>query len=190
MDLIKNHYNLAPLINSPLPLKGISEQKLLRFIDEWFKENPDFRKDQDKPYTETTLDRESLLKSLLARGAPQNKLWDVFTNEVDAEYLAGIETLFYFARDREFVEYYDRLFGIHLAQANANLAYGTNLKDDFMHIFNKSNAIDNILISLFSLQHNVLAESIIGIYGLENAFKWLDDARSRRLFAYPDYADY
>lgn len=190
VEIIKNHYNLAPLINSPLPLKGISEEKLLRFIGEWFKENPDFRKDQDKPYTEIMLDREGLLERLLARGTPQNLVWDAFANEVEAEYLAGIETLFYFARDREFVEYYDRLFDIYLAQANANLAYGTNLKNDFMHIFSKSNAIDNILISLFSLQHTALAESIIGIYGLENEFKWLDDARSGRLFAYPDYADY
>ncbi|ATN11757.1 hypothetical protein CRN80_19870 [Pseudomonas sp. FDAARGOS_380] len=190
VDIIKTHYNLAPMINSPLPLKGISEKKLFQFIDEWFKENPDFRKDLDKPYTEIIFDKESLLASLLARGGPQNKIWDIFITEVNAEYLAGLETLFYFARDREFVEYYDRLYDIHLAQANANLAYGSDLKDDFMHIFSKSNAIDNLLISLFSLQHTELAESIIGTYGLEGAFKWLDDARSGRLFAYPDLAGY
>lgn len=190
VDIIKTHYNLAPLINSPLPLKGISEKKLLQFIDEWFKENPDFRKDLDEPYTEIIFDNESLLASLLARGGPQKKIWDIFIADVNAEYLAGLETLFYFARDREFVEYYDRLYDIHLAQANANLAYGSDLKDDFMHIFSKSNAIDNLLISLFSLQHTELAESIIGTYGLGGAFKWLDDARSGRLFAYPDIAGY
>jgi len=59
-----------------------------------------------------------------------------------------------------------------------------------MHIFSKSNAIDNFLISLFALQHIELAESIIGTYELEEAFKWLDDARSGRLFAYPDFANY
>lgn len=190
VDIIKKHYNLAPLINSPLPLKGISEEKLLRFISVWFQENPDFRKDQDKPYTEMEFDRESLLASLLARGTSRNHVWDTFTAEVNAEYLAGIETLFYFARDREFVEYYDRTYDIYLAEANANLNHGNNLRNDFMHIFKKTNAIENFLTSLFALQHIALAESIIDIYELEGAFEWLDDARSGRLFAYPDYAAY
>ncbi|NMY86851.1 hypothetical protein HBR93_22390 [Pseudomonas sp. WS 5411] len=190
VDIIKKHYNLAPLINAPLPLRGISEEKLLHFIDIWFKENPDFRKDRDKPYTEMKFDRTSMLARLIARSAPQNQTWDLFNTEVDAEYLAGIETLFYFARDREFVEYYDRLYESQLAQANSTLAHNANLKDDFMHIFSKSNAIDNFLISLFALHHIGLAERIIGTYGLEGAFKWLDDARSGRLFSYPDFASY
>lgn len=190
VDIIKTHYNLAPLINTPLPIKGISEEKLLRFIEIWLKENPDFRKDQDKPYTEIKFDNESMLARILARSVPRNQTWDSFNGEVDAEYLAGIEALFYFARDREFVEYYDRLYERQLAQANSTLAHNASLKDDFMHIFNKSNAIDNFLISLFALHHVELAESIITTYELKNAFKWLEDARSRRLFSYPDFAKY
>lgn len=54
----------------------------------------------------------------------------------------------------------------------------------------KTNALDGILISLYTLGHINLADSIVGKYELERSLRWLEDARTGCLFACPDFAGY
>lgn len=190
IDVIKCHYSLAPTIGAPLPLKGITEQQLLFFIDEWIKKNPDIKKAPDDDYTEIKFDKESMLARLFSRANQKENIWDVVAGEACATYISGIESLFYFARDTTFAEYYNTIYEIHTREANNALKFNDNLKNDFMHIFKKTSALHNILISLYALGHANLAESIIKKHELENSFRWLDDARSGQRFSYPAFAGY
>lgn len=190
VDIIKCHYNLAPLVDSSLPIKGISEQQLVFFIEAWIKDNPEIKKAPNNLDEMIQLDHKSLLAKLISKSSYIRTTWDELAQEVSASYLAGIESLFYFARNKTFVEYYETIYQIHTREANNTLKLNENLKNEFMHIFNKSNALDNILISLYALGHTSLAETIIHDHDLEYSFRWLNDARSGHLFSYPDYADY
>ncbi|MGE8069256.1 hypothetical protein [Pseudomonas sp. NPDC089569] len=191
VDVIKCHYNLAPLVGDPLPIKGLNEAQLLNFIDEWISENPNVKKAYNYgDYAEIEVENSDLLARILTRREGRSRVWDVLIDDISASYVAGIESLFYFARDKEFVEYYNTIYEIHTREANIQIKRNADLKDELMHIFNKQNAADNILMSLFALGHVKLAEAIIAKYDLEHSFRWLKDARSGRLFLYPDYAQY
>ncbi|MBD9616756.1 hypothetical protein [Pseudomonas sp. PDM07] len=190
IDVIKCHYSLAPIIGAPLPLKGITEQQLLFFIDEWIKKNTDFKKAPDDNYTEIKFDKESMLARILSRANQKENIWDVVADKACATYISGIKSLFYFARDTTFAEYYNTIYEIHTREANNALKFNDNLKIDFMHIFKKTSALHNILISLYALGHANLAEAIIKKHELENSLRWLDDARSGLRFTYPAFAGY
>ena len=51
-----------------------------------------------------------------------------------------------------------------------------------LHILNKTNAFDNILISLYFLGYSAEAENIIMKYDLNGCFEWLENAKNRSLF--------
>ncbi|VVM99787.1 hypothetical protein [Pseudomonas fluorescens] len=190
IDIIRCHYSLAPIIGAPLPIKGITEPQLLFFIDEWIKKNPDIKKAPDSSFTEISFDKESVIARMLARAIEKTDIWDTVADEVCSGYLAGLESLFYFARDTTFTEYYNTIYDIHTREANNTLKFNKTLKDDFMHIFNKTSALNNILLSLYALGHAKLAESIITTHELEISFRWLHDARTGQRFIYPDFAAY
>lgn len=191
IDIIQAHYVLAPKIADPLPLAGISEEDLLMFIHSWVQENPDIKEPPNEDITVSDFSSAALFAEIRSRSQSNNRCWELFADRVTAEYLAGLESLFYFARDSLMTEYYSRIYPIHLEQAQANLSRGnSDLRTDFMHIFTKSNALDNIIWSLYALGHNQLAEQIIHTHDLHVAFHWLDDARSGELYLYPSYSGY
>lgn len=190
IDIVKCHYSLAPMVGDPLPMKGISEEQLLFFIDEWIKASRIEEEDSEREHKEFGFDYERVLKRIRYRANKHQDVWGAFSSHVSAGYLAGIEALFYFSRDKVLVEYYGTIYGNHLREANVALKSKDNLKDDFMHIFTKTNALDSILISLYALGYINLAEKIIGKYDLERSLRWLGDARTGHLFSYPDFAGY
>lgn len=190
IDIIKAHYSLAPMVGEPLPIKGISEGQLLFFIEEWVKASRIEGEDSDRENKEFSFDHESFLRRMHSRSNNHQDVWSAFSSHVSEEYLAGLEALFYFSRDKVLVEYYTTIYENHLRVASVAFKSKNNLKDDFMHIFTKTNALDSVLISLYALGHINLAESIVGKYELERSLRWLEDARTGCLFAYPDFAGY
>lgn len=193
IDKIKSHYFLASLIGVPLPIKGVTRDQIFEFFDLWVPQNPHVQGHESVEEVSgySRENSEKFIKDMVERAAAARVVWNTFSQILSPEYLAGIHTLFYFARDKTYVEFYDRLYAQEFAESTTYFGWGgDHVKDSFMHVFNKSNAMHNMLITLYALGHNELAEEIIGRYGVDHAFHWLDDARSGQLFAYPDFAKY
>lgn len=100
------------------------------------------------------------------------------------EMVAGLRSLFYFARDRRYVEYYKIIYNYELEEQRLP----DEMERGFKHLFDKTNGLENVIISLFALGRVDLAETLLAKHGPNYSF--IEDARSGALFAYPDYADY
>ena len=191
INIIQTHYTLAPKIADPLPLLGISEEDLLTFIDVWVKENPEIKEPHNHEIDITDYSSSEFFAELISQRESNKRSWEFFADRVSAEFIAGLESLFYFAHEKLMVEYYSRIYPIHLRAAQISLSRdASNLQIDFMHIFTKTNALHNIIASLYALGHNQLAEQAIHTHDLHVAFSWLDDARSGQLFLHPSYSGY
>lgn len=201
VDLIKSHYNLCPMISEPLPLLGISVEGLKAFINEWVKASPeslgDHGQSDENDDTHDTVSSYSSLASkysiedIIRQAEARRIALENLEQFINPEFVAGIQSLFYFARDKGFSEYYKHSFECNLRATTASLKISTkDLNRDFIHIFFKSNALSNILLSLFALGHYQLAEEHIKAHDLEKVFRWLKNARSGDLFTYPDIAKY
>lgn len=190
IDIVKCHYSLAPMVGDPLPIRGVREEQLLFFICEWVKASRTEEKDSVREHKEFGFDHGSVLKRIRSRANKHQDVWSDFSGHVSAEYLAGIEALFYFSKNKVFVEYYDAIYGGKLREANIALKVKDDLRDDFMHVFTKTNVLDSILISLYALGRVNLVENIIEKYDLERSLRWLGDARTGHFFSYPDFAGY
>ncbi|HCF5744499.1 hypothetical protein JEZ23_21060 [Pseudomonas aeruginosa] len=193
IDKIKSHYYLAAMIDAPLPLKGMDREQILVFFDLWVPQNPHVLEARE-PVIESYDSSEgirTLIAEMVERADVGSKVWKEISHRITPEFLAGINALFYFARDKTYVEFYDRLYAQELAESNTYFQWGgDHVKNSFMHIYQKANAMDNMLISLYALGHASLAEEILERYGVGHNFDWLESARSGQLFDYPEYAQY
>jgi len=193
IEKIKTHYFLASLIGEPLPIKGVERDQIILFFDLWAPQNPHIKiiEDSDSIFDYSMEGTEELIRGIVERAKTATIVWDTFSKILTPESLAGLHALFYFARDKTYVEYYEKLYLHELTESTAYFGWGGyNVKNSFTHIFNKSNAMDNILMTLFALGHNAFAEEIISRYSVDQAFHWINDARNGHLFSYPDFAMY
>lgn len=180
------------MIGDPLPLKGIVPDQLFFFFDQWAPQNAKSLIPEAPSLGLDYWDRtESMFDSIKERASTRNLVWSEFETRLTSEYLAGLHTLFYFARDRLYIEFYDELYERTLPEINGYFRLGIqSVKESFMHIFDKTNAMSNMVTSLFALGHNVLAEAIVDRYQVDSPLKWLERSRSGELFSYPDFARY
>lgn len=180
------------MIGDPLPLKGIVPDQLFFFFDQWAPQNAKSLIPEAPSLGLDYWDRtESMFDSIKERASTRNLVWSEFETRLTSEYLAGLHTLFYFARDRLYIEFYDELYERTLPEINGYFRLGIqSVKESFMHIFDKTNAMSNMVTSLFALGHNVLAEAIVDRYQVDSSLKWLERSRSGELFSYPDFARY
>lgn len=194
INKIKEHYTLSSMIGELLPLKGVTEEEIILFFDCWIKLNSNVKErgdDFEREFDFSCYDHERMIEEMHERVRITSEIWPVLSRALNPEFIAGIRSLFYFARDKEYTEYYGVLYEYELSESKECFKMGEiKLKDNFMHIFRKSNAMDNILMSLYALGHRDLAEDLISRYEVEAAFHWLGEARSGQLFSYPDFAGY
>src|SRR5690606_8506835 len=102
-----------------------------------------------------------------------------------------VSALFYFAHDLGFSENYAQIYSLHLQGAEASFAREQDsFRTEFFHLLDKTNAVYNILKSLYFLHKNDFADQLVAAYQLDEKFSWLDDARSRILFQKADYCGY
>jgi hypothetical protein len=106
------------------------------------------------------------------------KLENTFT----AEYLAGLNAIFYFARELDFSERYNLIYQYELECATSIENNINEKKKNFLHVFNKGNFLDNVLMSLYFLHFHDLAERIVDRYELNDVLEFLEDARTRATF--------
>lgn len=191
---IQGQYYLSSLIGVNLPLKGITPDQLVFFLDQWVPQNADSLKPSE-PNLGLGLDcwerHKFMLDSMKETQITRELVWIEFEDKLTPEYLAGLSAIYYFARDKTFVEIYDTIYSESLSEIWMSFKLGKEyVKEKFMHIFDKTNALSNIVTSLFALGHRNLAETIIGRFGVDSSLNWVERSRSGGAFAFPDYAKY
>lgn len=191
IKIIQSHYELAPRIEISIPLLGIEEGFIEEFFGHWFKLH-------DLPCLRDSIETEDgdwctveILESIVKSSQVQAEVWNTIKSELSPEKLAGVSALFYFAHELEFAESYIRFYSLDLEEAKLAFASSEqSFKSQFLHLFKKTNAVCNILKSLYFLYKKDFAEQLVSAYGLDDKFSWLDDARTRVLFRKPNYCGY
>ena len=174
INLIKSNYELMFKIECRLPLKGLDEYHLLWFLDFWMALNPEILNHKRKLGL-FEIDTDSIFESWQRDDEIKRKLWSNLDGYLTAESLAGLNALFYFAPDKRFSETYILRYETELLESEALIKDGVGgVWDSFMHIADKTNFFENLVMSLFFLNYDALAEELIDIYGVSDAFSWLD----------------
>ncbi|MCG7375237.1 hypothetical protein MHL40_21540 [Pseudomonas luteola] len=187
LDKIKEHYYLSSLIGNPNPILGVADEVLNKVLDFWVILHPDHNKEKDPEIvTFSGSNFKSMLDDIKRSAKLKSEIWAEISDDLSIESLAGLRTLYYFEVNKKYVEIYPCIYMSQCAELN--VLNEAELKNSFMHILNKTNFMRSVLISLFSLGFTGLAEDIIKKFSLK--MRYIDDMRSRKFFAYPDFADY
>ena len=185
LNIIKDHYYLSTLIGEPLPLLGVSDEQVMAYFDHWVKLHPI---DNDAPDYEVFDFSEGCVEKMISdisfAARVNSEIWADISGYLTPEVVAGLRSLFYFARNTRYVEDYKIIYEHELEEQKVS----NEMKREFKHLLNKTNGLENVIVSLFALGRAELAEALLAKHGPNYSF--IEDARSGALFAYPDYADY
>ncbi|MFT3736109.1 MAG: hypothetical protein QM776_13995 [Rhodocyclaceae bacterium] len=184
IKIIEKHFELAPVIGCSVALLGASERDVATFVKLWFKlhDLPDDTA-TSAVIGSSELGLEEMLEGMVRSEQVCRNVWEEISPKLTAEMLAGLSALFYFGRDLDFSERYILIFERHLREAKiAFESSDDSVKAHFFHIFNKPNALYNILRSLYFIKKSEFAEELVSEYDLGRKFSWLDDARNRVIF--------
>lgn len=196
INLILNHYEMAPMIGEIIALKSLGFDELCLLLDEWIKINPSIktRHLNEEKFESVDLfnidELANIFEDARQRWVAKEDMWEKLSSIITPQILAGFKALFYFARDKRFSEYYVFQYECELKEASFDFNNKEKFKNSFFHLYDKTNLIDNFIISLFFLKHHEIANRLISRYELHNAFSWLEEARSRELFILPDICGY
>lgn len=191
INLIKENYEFSHIIDIQPALAGITHEGVINFLDNWARLH-EIHSDTDEITIEGNgLEFNDLMKSLSRDALIRKEIWKEESQVITPEALAGISALYYFARDLDFSERYVQIYIFRIKEAKCDFDVGDDkVYISYTHILDKTNAMYNILRSLFFIKHIELAEKVIEKYSLEGKFSWLDSARSGTLFVKPNYSGY
>lgn len=191
IKIIESHFELAPAIGISIPLLGVEETYIEEFFSHWVKLH-------DLPSDKAPIEVEAnewgsgeMCEALVKDFETRAEIWEAIKSDLTPEKLAGMSALFYFARDLDFSESYARIYEIELEEAKGSFESSEDsVRSLYFHIFEKTNALYNVLRSIYFLQKFQLAERLVVAYELDTKFSWLDEARQRTLFRKPEYCGY
>lgn len=188
---IEAHFELAPEIEMSIPILGVEEDYIQEFFNHWFKLH-------DVPSDNAPIDTEGgewgseeMFEAMVKDSEIRTQVWIEIKSDLTPEKIAGLSALFYFARELDFSETYIRIYELQLQEAQDSFANSeVSVRSEFFHLFGKTNAMYNILRSLYFLRKTEFADLLVVAHGLDQKFSWLEDARKRALFRKPDYCGY
>ncbi|NOU13053.1 MAG: hypothetical protein HOO92_03655 [Methylococcaceae bacterium] len=193
IKIIEVHYEFAPLISVLPDLQGVTESEVIKFLDDWRKlhviqtDTIEF----DTIGIDCFSEKEFHVDSHLHQHKTTAEIWKTISIRLTPEILAGLTALFYFGSELDFSEAYVEMYEKRLKYAtNAFSRSQNDVKQEFLHILSKTNAMYNFVRTLYFLKHNILAETLVESHNLSTKFSWLDDARSGKLFGKPAYCGY
>ncbi|KJG19288.1 hypothetical protein UB37_19060 [Photobacterium iliopiscarium] len=189
INIIKNHYELAPMIGLRVELLGISKEELIKFLTYWHQYHEDAKEKTLAGPTVTSSASIDLFGYIERTSNQRVEICKDASSWITGDKLAGLKALFYFARDFGFSERYI----VQYDRECASLPIHQNLKDfeqTFMDLIRKTNGFSNILKSLFFLKHNELAKELIEHFDWIGVFHWQERAETRELFRLPSYSQY
>lgn len=193
INLIENHHEFSSLIGLKQPLKGVESEMITRFFRYWamLHDIPSDKNDVE-PRTSTMAEMaDEWFEDRVARSQVEEEFWKTITASATSEIIAGLNALFYFAYELDFSENYIAIYESQLTRAKCALSRSLEeVRGILSSLFSKTNAMYNFVKSLYFLNHDELAESLVNAYELGSKFSWLDGARSRCLFRKPSYCGY
>lgn len=161
IERIRLHFEFAPIVDERNVLLGITEQELIEVVQYWVKLNPQIfeaRKTGIVWLNAADFDFDEIQKERKEQFSMLCELKD----KLSIEYSAGLHALFYFSRDR--IDYSERYNDIYLLEKEY-----PNAQETFLHVFNKTTLLENILVSLFYLGFERLAEQVISQFNLHTS---------------------
>lgn len=183
IEIIESHYEFAPLIDIEIPLKGVSDTRLDNFFRLWLQRHNDSHLETASSIQNYMVTSDELFAAVMKRSEGQTDIWKEVKLELSAEELAGLSALFYFARNLRFSEYYITQFESDLKEAQLTFRDSQgSVRSAYFHLLDKTNALENILLSLYFLRKSELADKLVTTHDLESRFSWLDKARTGVLF--------
>lgn len=195
ITLILNHYEMAPMIGEIIPLKALGFDELFLLLDEWIKINSSIKNSPSVNGVIESIDlndTDGLIRTFeraKERYTAKENMWEKLSSIVTPQILADFKALYYFARFKQFSEYYTSTYEDELKEASV-FFNKEKFKESFFHLYDKSNLIDNLIKSLLFLNQHEIVDKLMARYELDHAFKWFDEAKSRRLFMLPDICGY
>ena len=191
IKIIETHFEFAPLIEMSMPLLGVIDSDIDEFFRHWFKQH-NLPSDTDPIDLDASeWEGDAIFESIDKDSRIHEEVWRLVKPNLTPEKMAGLSSLFYFGHEPDFSEHYQDIFELNLREAKAaNEDSEVSFRSKFFHIYDKTNAVYNILRSLYFLRRPESADHLVTSYNLNQKFSWLDEARSRSLFSKPDYCGY
>ncbi|MGI2174554.1 hypothetical protein [Shewanella ulleungensis] len=189
INIIKAHYELAPILGLNIELRGINREELFKFLTYWHQYHDDAKKKTLAGATISSSGSIDIFSHILRTGKIEVTIWEDASKWITNDKLAGLQALFYFSKELCFSERYIVHYNNHLT----SLLVGQQpkcLKQNFMDLLRKINCFRNILISLFFLQHDKLAKDLIEYFDWKDVFSWQERAETRDMFKLPTYSQY
>ncbi|WP_432464418.1 hypothetical protein [Agarivorans sp. QJM3NY_33] len=176
-NIISHNYEMSPMINISIDLLGVSVNDIKTFIKIWFdRHERSISKMQGKKPANDLM--EEVSHSINA----SHESWSSAKEFVTPEIMAGLVSLFYFSYDLEFSELYVERYYNELKLSEAYFLNVRKIKINFHDLVSKTNALENIVASLYFLGFLDDAESIVTDYDFLNQSPVVKKARSRQLF--------
>ncbi|EKF9126958.1 hypothetical protein O1B10_001518 [Vibrio cholerae] len=177
VNIISNNYEMAPVINVNLDLLGLDIAQVDEFARIWFNHH-------EKSITRGSnkVSSDAFMDDIYHTIQRSHESWCNAKGTLTPEVLAGLISLFYFSYDLDFSELYVCRYNDELEICKANFSDENNVKVIFLDLVKKTNALENIVASLFFLGFHDDANAIINTYGFLNASPLVAKAQSRDLF--------
>jgi hypothetical protein len=154
LDAIQKNREMRSIVGMESDLLYLTDDEVIRIIEQWRHIHPALQKEE----ANLGLDYFDANR-LEAMAEHVSTLREVIT-EIEAkllpEALAELETMFYFGRDRFFVEYYE----IAIERKRKEYAAANNLREGIRHLMEKTNFLQCIRRAAAKLGRSSLAERL------------------------------
>lgn len=171
LTIIQSRHEMASQIGITVEIPEIDFQGLQTFIDVWSKMNDIEQVKNPLPVSFDVIDFDKdFMSGIYESHVIEQQCSDELTNTMKPECFAALRALFYFHREAPYSEVFDLLLKNYRKESANHLAYPEIYKKDALHVLRKTNALENILNSLNSLNflgQTTLLNSAIENYDLE-----------------------
>lgn len=192
LDLIQNHYETCAIIGINKPLISLTDDLLFEICEIWaIKIYPGFKKlySNNTNNNHYNYEIDDILDRIQQESYSLMDIYNDLENRLTIEQLADLYSLFYLSARSEnkvYSENYISLFNEHHQHlSRVKVSYRT-----LDQIFEKTNFLNSIVISLLFLYQTDIAEKIIQKFNLEKYFSDIPAARDRTLFKKWKYLGY
>ncbi|ERM61439.1 hypothetical protein M565_ctg1P1631 [Vibrio cyclitrophicus FF75] len=189
LDIIKGHYELAPMLGLNVELHGINREELFTFLTYWHQYHEDAKGKTLAGATISSSASIDLFAYIERTSKIKVDILEDASKWITKDKLAGFQALFYFAKSFGFSEQYTAKYAHHLASLSVD-KQPKDFEEDFMNLLRKTNCFSNILQSLYFLKHDKLAKNLIEHFDWKGVFKWQERAETRDMFKLPNYGQY
>lgn len=176
IDIIKIHYEMAPLIGICLPLQAAQKDDLINFFDTWIKLHNNSSKGT------ISSSRDIHLKAIDHIKVSHDAITEIEKN-IGLNAIADIQALFELMRFPIYSEYYVRVYQQN--QITLNLYFNNDrraFREEIDYIISKINAFEYILKSLYRLNQLHLAKELENRYSFHLQYVNLESVHNGSAF--------